>query len=129
MSPPRPSVVFIRLNRLPSPLGMERRGREKMKDLLLWHTVGKQRWHSVRFCLRSICECVCGCLCATLFDFSTLWPHVPLRIASLAAKPKPGKLASRSGIMVELKCPRPEMSIYVIWKTKLTPGTNMERLV
>lgn len=73
-------------------------------------------------CVRSICECVCGCLCATLFDFSTLWPHVPLRIASLAAKPKPGKLASRSGIMVELKCPRPKMSIYVIWKTKLTPA-------
>lgn len=89
-------------------------------DLLLWHTVKKTALALGLVCLRSICQCVCGCLCATLFDFSTLWPHVPQRIASLAAKPKPSKPASRSGIMVELKCPTPKMSLYVIWKTKLT---------
>lgn len=60
-------------------------------------------------CLRSICECVCGYLCPTLFNFSTLG-HTSL--CELPPEPWNQSLAIwyHCGFTVVLKCPRPNMS-------------------
>lgn len=122
ISPPRPGVVFIILNRLPSPLGMERREQEKKKTC----SFGIRSGNSVGTWSGLFAQCMRVCL--WMFECNFAWLFRPLATRPsanclLSCKTKAwqaGKLASRSGILVELKCPRPKMSIYVIWKTKLT---------